>query len=120
MGAALAAPAGALALTTHSASTSTPDSAGQLVATAKCGSNEHVFSGGYKTSNASPLDGAVVSRALKGNSWTVHFFASAPDVPTTYAYCERNGRLRMQEKEGSRPCRRRRAIPPQWCAARPG
>lgn len=87
----LAAPGFAAALTTHSVTATAPNSAGILVATAKCGANEHVVSGGFKSRASSS---AIVSRAVHGNSWTVHL---SPEVPplTTYAYCARNGQLSL-------------------------
>jgi hypothetical protein len=69
MGAMSGAPTGAMALSTHSATTSTPNASGELVATAGRGAAEHVVSGGFNISprlNAS--DGIVVSRAVNGNS----------------------------------------------------
>jgi hypothetical protein len=87
---ALAAPAGAMALTTHSATDDTQNANGQLVATAKCGAGEHVVSGGYKGSDSG---GAVVSRAIHGDSWTVHLYPGLTDTLTTYAYCARSGRI---------------------------
>lgn len=86
IGTVLAVPTGATALTTHSATSSTPNSNGQLVATAKCGAGEHVVSGGFTDSGTGAT--AVVSRAIHGDSWTVHTDGFAL---TTYAYCARKG-----------------------------
>lgn len=86
----LAAPAGATALTTHSATDSTENANGQLVAQAKCGAGEHVVSGGYK---GSEMGGAVVSRAVHGDSWTVHLYPGSADTLTAYAYCARSGQI---------------------------
>jgi hypothetical protein len=89
MGAVLVAPAGAMALSTHSATSTTPNGNGVLVATAKCGANEHVVSGGFK----SPLgNAAIVSRAVHGDSWTVHLYPESAPL-TAYAYCAPKGRL---------------------------
>ena len=49
VGATLAAPTGAMALSTHSATATTPSGDGVLVATAKCGANERVVSGGFRS-----------------------------------------------------------------------
>lgn len=84
----LAAPTGAMALTTHSATTSTVNSKGFLVATAVCGANERVVSGGYNTTDTSQAGAAVVSHAVNGDSWRVRFFTfTTPESLTTYAYC---------------------------------
>jgi hypothetical protein len=97
--AALAAPGVATAaLSTHSASDSKLDSNGQLVATAKCGANEHVVSGGFNTPNASQAGGEVVSRAVGDNRWTVHLYAAKAEKLTTYAYCAPNGKLSLSER----------------------
>lgn len=92
-GVGLAAPAGAPALTTHSATDHTLDTHGALKATAKCGAGEHVVSGGYKTSDASRSGSAVVSRAVNSNRWTVQFFplSMTSERLTTYAYCASGG-----------------------------
>jgi hypothetical protein len=90
LGALVAAPINAMALTTHSATDTTTNSAGQLVATAKCGAGEHVVSGGFKSSDASA---AVVSHAVHGDSWTVRLFPGATSTLTAYAYCARAGRI---------------------------
>jgi hypothetical protein len=86
----LIAPTSALALTVHSATDTTTNSAGQLVATAKCGANEHVVSGGFKSSDESA---AVVSHAVHGNQWTVHLFPGAANTLTVYAYCAHQGQI---------------------------
>jgi hypothetical protein len=96
----LAAPAGAMALTTHSATTTTTNSAGQLVATATCGAGEHVVSGGFQGSDASA---AVSSRAVNGDSWTVRLFPFGTPTLTTYAYCARNGQLSVFGHENRVP-----------------
>ncbi|HEY3944804.1 MAG TPA: hypothetical protein VGL78_06235 [Solirubrobacteraceae bacterium] len=88
---ALAAPGSAVALTTHSVTATAPNSAGVLVATAKCGANEHVVSGGFKSHDFSS---AIVSRAVEGNSWTVHLYPESPPL-TTYAYCAPNGQFSL-------------------------
>jgi hypothetical protein len=90
LGALVAAPINAMALTTHSATDTTTNSAGQLVATAKCSANEHVVSGGFKSVDQSQ---AVVSHALHGDSWTVHLYPGSATTLTVYAYCARNGRI---------------------------
>jgi hypothetical protein len=87
LGVVLAAPTGAMALTTHSATSSTKNSNLQLVATAKCGAGEHVVSGGFKDSTTGAT--AVVSHAVHGDSWTVH--TDGTTLLTTYAYCGRKG-----------------------------
>lgn len=88
-GALLVAPAGAMALTTHSATATVPNSAGVLVATAKCGANERVVSGGFKSPEG---NSAIVSRAVHGDSWTVHLYPESAPL-TTYAYCARKGQF---------------------------
>jgi hypothetical protein len=100
MGTVLAAPSGAMALTTHSATTSTLNTAGQLVATAKCGANARVVSGGYKTSDTSDPGGAVVSRAVKPG-WTVRFYPFGADTLTTYAYCAPTGQFSLSKHENN-------------------
>jgi hypothetical protein len=90
LGTLLTAPTSAIALTTHSATDTTTNSAGQLVATAKCGADEHVVSGGFKSSDESA---AVVSHALNGDSWTVHLYPGITTTLTAYAYCARHGRI---------------------------
>jgi hypothetical protein len=98
MGAVLAAPSGASALSTHFATTTTLNSNGQLVATATCGAGEHVVSGGFK----SPLESAaVVSRAVKGNSWSVHLVPGNTDKLTTYAYCASTVEISAHESKMS-------------------
>jgi hypothetical protein len=92
----LAAPAGAMALTKHSATATIPNSDGTLVATAKCGAHEHVVSGGFKSPNASG-SAAIVSRAVHGNSWTVVLYPEVPPL-TTYAYCARKGGISIHKK----------------------
>jgi hypothetical protein len=86
----VAAPTGAMALTIHSATDTTTNSAGQLVATAKCGANEHVLSGGFKSSDESA---AVVSHAVNGDSWTVRLVPGAVNTLTVYAYCAHQGQI---------------------------
>jgi hypothetical protein len=94
MGAVLAAPASAMALSTHSATTSKVNSAGQLVAVANCGAGEHVVSGGYKSSNKSGLGAAAESFGLlKSNSWVVVFDPTGAQTLTTYAYCARRANI---------------------------
>jgi hypothetical protein len=100
MGTALAAPASAMALSTHSATTTTLNSAGQLVATATCGAGEHVVSGGFLGPDASA---AVSSRAVNGDSWTVRLFPGIGNKLTTYAYCARNGQLSISAHENRVP-----------------
>jgi hypothetical protein len=90
MGAGLAAPSGAVALSTHSATVTTPNSAGVLVATAKCGANEHVVSGGFVTPQGTTQ---IVSRAVHGDMWTVHNLEAELGPLTAYAYCARDGQL---------------------------
>ena len=80
-----------MALRTHSASTNTRNPSGALVATAKCGTGEHVISGGYKTTDAVDVGSAVVSRAVHGTGWTVQYFPNNTDTLTTYAYCASKG-----------------------------
>jgi hypothetical protein len=88
LGAALAPPSAAMAaLTTHSATDTTANSAGQFVATAKCGAGEHVVSGGWKSLAGDREGAAVLSRAVRGDGWTVHLFPDTADKLTTYAYC---------------------------------
>ena len=91
LGGVLAIPAGAMALTTHSATVTMPNSNGGLVATAKCGTNEHVVSGGFRSPHASGSS-AIVSRAVHGDSWTVHLYPESPPL-TTYAYCAPKGQF---------------------------
>lgn len=95
-GMALAAPTGAIALTTHSATDTSANSAGQLVATAKCGANERVVSGGFKSQNVSA---AVVSHAVQGNSWTVRLVPGVIAKLTTYAYCGPKSGTRISTHE---------------------
>jgi hypothetical protein len=101
VGTVLGAPTGAMGLTTHSATTSTKNSAGQLVATAKCGASEHVASGGFNASEQRDSDGAVVSRAVHGDSWTVRLYPTgSPGVTlTTFAYCARTGGVSTHEHQ---------------------
>lgn len=76
-------------LSTHSATSHVPDSAGQLVATAYCSPGEHVVSGGFKSSSGAY---AVASHALRSaNGWIVRLYS--PTKLTTYAYCARYVRL---------------------------
>src|SRR5690349_15643835 len=98
MGVVLAAPCGAAALSTHSATAK--GSFYVLEATAKCGANEHVVSGGFSSSIPAHAAGEVVSRAVDHHSgWTVDLFASYKDTLTTYAYCARNGKLALSTHE---------------------
>jgi hypothetical protein len=92
----LAAQTSAMALTVHSATDTTTNSAGQLVATAKCAANEHVVSGGFKSSDESA---AVVSHALHGDSWTVHLYPGNTDTLTVYAYCAHQGQIYRHTQE---------------------
>jgi hypothetical protein len=88
-----------MALSTHSATTSSVNSAGQFVATAKCGASEHVVSGGFNISNKGGNEGAAaVSRAVKGG-WTVHLYSEASETLTTYAYCAPSGQLSLSRHE---------------------
>jgi hypothetical protein len=89
VGIALAAPGGAMALSTHSATSSTPNGNGVLVATAKCGAHERVVSGGFRSPESSS---AIVSRAVRGDSWTVHLYPESGPL-TTFAYCARKGQF---------------------------
>lgn len=98
VGAGMAAPASATALSTHSATASTPNSAGQLVATAKCGAHQHVVSGGFKTPHPYDAFGTVVSRAVKGG-WNVTLFPKSTTMLTAYAYCAHNGQLSLSKDE---------------------
>ncbi len=98
-GAALAAPSGAIALSTHSATDSTMNSAGELVATAKCGANEQVVSGGFKTPSLDNAEGEVVSRAVHGDRWTVHFYPGGAEKLTAYAYCAPKGQIRLSQHQ---------------------
>lgn len=98
IGAALAAPTSAMALSTHSATTSTPNTDGQLVATAKCAANEHVVSGGFSTPSPFDVFGDVASRAVRGG-WKVSFWPSGTTTLTTYAYCAPNGQLSLSRHE---------------------
>jgi hypothetical protein len=98
MGTALAVPTGAMALTTHSATTSTRKSSGLYGATAKCGANQHVVSGGFKTSTGGET-AAVLSHAFHGNSWTVHLASRDTNTLTTYAYCGGKGGISAHKKE---------------------
>lgn len=95
---ALTAPTGAIAsdvhpaaaeappeLTAHSASTSTPNSNGELVAAANCGASEQAVSGGFKSVN--PL--ALVESASSGDSWSADGYGAGK--LTTYAYCAPTG-----------------------------
>ena len=94
MGSAMAAPAGAMALSTHSATTSSVNSAGQFAATARCGATEHVVSGGFNISNKGANEGAaVVSRAVKSSGWKVRLYSESGETLTTYAYCAPKGQL---------------------------
>jgi hypothetical protein len=52
---------------------------------------EHVVSGGFKSRKT---NSAIVSRAVQGDSWTVHLYPEAPPL-TTYAYCARNGQFSL-------------------------
>ena len=88
--AALTAPTGAMALTTHSATTSTVNANGFLTATASCGANQRVVSGGYKTSLTDPSGAAVISHAVKG---------------TERLKGPRRARKRLRSAEESRGCR---------------
>jgi hypothetical protein len=103
LGIALAAPAGAMALSTHSATDSTVNTNGELVATAKCAANEHVVSGGFKTSILDDASGEVVSRAVMGDRWTVQFYPSGPDTLTTYAYCAPKGAISLVQHQRQVP-----------------
>lgn len=98
MGAPLAAPAGAMALSTHSATSSTRKSSGLYGATAKCGAGEHVVSGGFHSSVGGEV-AAVLSRAFHRNSWTVHLASLDPNTLTTYAYCASSGEISAHENE---------------------
>src|SRR5437764_11536178 len=89
-----------LTLTTHSASTSTNNLAGYFAATAKCGANEHVVSGGFNISHKGGNEGAaVISRAVKSDRWTVQLFSETSETLTTYAYCAPNGQLSISKHE---------------------
>jgi hypothetical protein len=97
IGTALSAPTAAIAaLSTHSATASTPNSAGQLVATAKCGLGQHVVSGGFKSLTYAS---AVASHAVHGDSWTVRLFPGPAKTLTTYAYCASKGNVSQHETQ---------------------
>lgn len=98
MAAALIAPSGVLALsapraaatapaelTAHSASTSTPDSNGELTAVATCGNNQQPISGGFRS--AQPL--ALVASYKGGLSWSTSGYGDGK--LTTFAYCAPDG-----------------------------
>ena len=80
----LIAAAPASALTTRSATTSTPLPSGQLAATASCHKGEKVVSGGFTDSNNGS---AVVSRAAGDDGWTVRTYPGDSGTLTVYAYC---------------------------------
>jgi hypothetical protein len=87
---ALLVPGSAAALSTHSATDTTQNSDGDLVATAKCAHDEHVVSGGF----AGATDGgAISSRAVHGDSWRVVFYPGVTNTLTTQAYCAKHGHL---------------------------
>jgi len=88
--------AAATGLTTHSATDTTVNSAGQLVATALCGPNQHVVSGGFKSPDQSA---AVVSHAVSGDRWTVHLYPGNSTSLTAYAYCSQQDGITKHEHE---------------------
>lgn len=94
----LAAPTAAVALTTHSATATATITTEPVEATAKCGANEHVVSGGYTSPKGSV---AIASHAVGGGRWTVHLFPGTVGTLTTFAYCTRNGRISQHEKQGT-------------------
>jgi hypothetical protein len=77
----------AAALKTRSATSSTLNGNGELVATAHCHDGERVVSGGFADS---PEGAAVVSRAAGRDGWTVHTYPGSSSL-TTYAYCSTTG-----------------------------
>lgn len=85
-------------LSTHSASTRTKNSAGELVATAKCGPKQHVVSGGFKGPTGSV---AAASAAVGAHSWTVHLYPGTAGRLTTYAYCAHKGRISTHKAQGT-------------------
>ena len=90
----LTVPSAAMALTTHSATTSTVNTNGFLVAKARCGANERVVSGGYKTSITDRSGAAVASRAVHSNAWKVRYYTfGTPETLTVYAYCAHKGQF---------------------------
>lgn len=108
MAAALAVPTGAIAssvhhaaatappeLTVHSASTSTPNSSGELVAIAKCGASEHLVSGGFTSAN--PL--ALIASYDDGEGWYVGGYAVGK--LTAYAYCAPRGKVVINEQSNT-------------------
>ena len=122
MAAALIAPSGVLALsapraaatapaelTAHSASTSTPDSNGELTAVATCGNNQQPISGGFRS--AQPL--ALVASYKGGLSWSTSGYGDGK--LTTFAYCAPDGgqvAITAAASTGISPPSRRR-IPPR-------
>ena len=85
-------------LTTHRATTTTPNSFGELAVTARCALGEHVVSGGYNSSLGSA---AVASHAAGNDGWTVELFPGSTDKLTAYAYCARAGRIVTHRKRGT-------------------
>ena len=95
----LTVPSAAMALTTHSATTSTVNPNGFLVAKARCGANERVVSGGYKSSVTDPSGVAVASRAVRGDAWKVRYWTSLTlETLTAYAYCAHKGQLPISKQ----------------------